>query len=253
MRIVCVIPARLKSTRFPKKMLAFLAGKPLLQRVWEAATAVPLFDEVVFAIDADETATLIESFGGDYLMTQETCQSGTDRLIEIHASGKISADIWVNWQGDEPFITAEMIGELLQSCHTEVSDIWTLKKKLVHEEEVTSPHIAKIVCDANNFALYCSRSAIPYYREACPASEKLFYKHIGLYAFTSEALQKIATLPPCYLEEAEKLEHLRFLFGGLKMKVHETSAEVIGIDLPEHLVKAEAHLQALLHVQGLYV
>jgi 3-deoxy-manno-octulosonate cytidylyltransferase (CMP-KDO synthetase) len=244
-KIACVIPARLKSTRFPRKMLATLKDKPLVQWVWESARKVSFFDEVVFAIDSEETAQLIRSFGGKYFMTSENCTNGTERLIELLERKLVHADIWVNWQGDEPFINEQMICDLLQSCDREDSDVWTLKKKIVKIEEASSPQIAKVVCDHRGYALYFSRSQIPYYRDATDPSQKNFYKHVGLYAFTPESLRKISRLQPCAIEVAEQLEQLRFLSHHLRIRVHETQCEVFGIDLPEHLVLAEAHLEKL--------
>jgi 3-deoxy-manno-octulosonate cytidylyltransferase (CMP-KDO synthetase) len=241
-KVACVIPARLKSTRFPRKMLSALKGKPLLQWVWESATKVGVFDEVAFAVDAEETANLVKSFGGKCFMTAENCLNGTERLIELYQSKAIVADIWVNWQGDEPFIQEKMITDLLQSCEREKSDMWTLKKKIVNPDEVNSPHFAKIVCDASGFALYFSRSQIPFYRDVTDFNSKEFFKHVGLYAFTAEALSKISKMQPCAIEIAEQLEQLRFLYNNLKIRVHETEYEVFGIDLPEHLAKAEAYL-----------
>ncbi|MBS0620683.1 MAG: 3-deoxy-manno-octulosonate cytidylyltransferase [Verrucomicrobia bacterium] len=238
-RVACIIPARLKSTRFPRKMLASLGGKPLLQRVYERASSVRCFDEIAFAVDSEEVRDLVHGFGGRVLMTSESCPSGTDRLVEVMQSGQVDADIWVNWQGDEPFIGEAMIQDLLQSCAIEPSDVWTLKKRIIDPSEVGNPHIAKLVCDQRGFALYFSRSQIPYYRDETDFSRQEFYKHIGLYAFTKEALQKISQIPPCPLEKAEQLEQLRFLFNGLKIRVHETEHEVFGIDLLEHLARAE--------------
>ncbi len=238
-KIACVVPARLKSTRFPRKMLSLLKGKPLLQWVWERASAVELFDSVTFAIDADETAKLIDRFGGKYIMTSEQCPSGTDRLVELMQRNLIEADIWVNWQGDEPFINGQMIRDLLQTCETDGSDVWTLKKKIVKMEEALSPHVVKVVCDSSDRALYFSRCPIPYYRDASPGERKIYFKHIGMYAYTQQALQKIAQFKPCEIEMAEQLEQLRFLYNGLRVHVHETEHEVFGIDLPEHLAAAE--------------
>lgn len=242
LKIACIIPARLRSTRFPQKMLKSLYGKPLLEWVWEQAKSVSVFDHIAFAIDAPETAELITSFGAPYYMTSPDCPSGTDRLVEVMQQNTLDADIWVNWQGDEPFITEEMIGQLLQSCEKKESDVWTLKKRIAHAGEIDNPHVAKVVCDSEDRALFFSRSAIPFYRDACPEEEKIFYKHVGLYAFTKKALQKIAFLPPCAIERAEQLEQLRFLSHGLIVTVHETDRDVFGIDLPEHLARAEAVL-----------
>ncbi|MBU1007901.1 3-deoxy-manno-octulosonate cytidylyltransferase [Candidatus Dependentiae bacterium] len=237
-RVVCIIPARLASTRFPQKLLHNLCDKPILQWVFEAARSVSSFDDVVFAVDAQQTFDLVRSFGGKAIMTSPDCQSGTDRLIEVVYSKKYIADIWVNWQGDEPFITEKMIQQLLATCETDDTDVWTLKKKIKFSADIASASIAKVVCDANDFAIYFSRNAIPFYREDS-IEERCYYKHVGLYAYTTKALETIASLGASDLEEAEKLEQLRFLQNRMKIKVHETDQEVVGIDTPQDLVKAE--------------
>lgn len=128
LKIICVIPARLYSTRFPKKILTLLHDKPLIRWVWEKACSISCFNQVVIAIDAEETRKVVQSFGAHYIMTSQECPTGTDRLIEVMQKGFMQADIWVNWQADEPFISEQMIKDLLQS--TSDSDIWTLKKEL---------------------------------------------------------------------------------------------------------------------------
>jgi len=238
-KIVCIIPARLASTRFPGKVLKSIQNKPMLSWVWHAAHATKLFDDVLFAIDSLWTADLIESFGGKYFMTSDECKNGTERLIELMQNQKVTADVWVNWQGDEPFITTTMIKDLLQSCSKNDADIWTLCKRIEDYQEIANPHVAKVVRDANNNALYFSRSTIPYYRDPRAQINKTFYKHIGIYAYTTTALKKIAELSTADIEDAEQLEQLRFLYNGLTIKVHETNTEVFGIDLPEHIEKAE--------------
>lgn len=238
MKTVCVIPARLKSTRFPRKVLAQLGDKPLLQWVWEAATACPQFDDVVFAIDHAETEKLIASFGGRSLMTSESCPSGTDRLIELMETGQVEGDVWVNWQGDEPFVNREMIDDLLQSAEQSQSDIWTLRKQIENPEEITRPQVVKVVTDLKGKALYFSRSPIPFARMENPT----YYKHIGLYAYTQEALKKIQQMAPSTLEKCEGLEQLRFMEQGLSIEVHETAFETQGIDVPEDLIAAKKFL-----------
>ncbi len=237
MDVICVIPARLGSTRFPRKVLAPLKGRPLIQWVYEAAKKVSRFREVVLAVDAEETRLVAKSFGARALMTSSECQSGTDRLIELVGKGELKADIFVNWQGDEPFVAPELIDQLLQTAGRDGCSIWTLCKQI---EDAASPHIVKVVRTHANEALYFSRSPIPYYRGS---QKKIYYKHIGLYAYTLDALKKIANLPPSPLEEAEMLEQLRFLQGGLKIKVHETTHEIFGIDTPEQLESAKLLLQ----------
>lgn len=241
LKIICVIPARLHSTRFPRKILALLHNKPLIQWVWEKACSISCFDQVVIAVDAEETREIVQSFGANCMMTSQECPTGTDRLIEVMQKSSMQADIWVNWQADEPFINEQMIKDLLQSPYN--SDIWTLKKKMVNPSDILSPHVTKVICNHEGHALYFSRHAIPYYRDQNPL--QLYYQHIGLYAFSQKALEKISQLDSCGIEEAEKLEQLRFLFHNLRIRVSETQESSLGIDLPEHLAKAEKYLEAL--------
>lgn len=249
-KIVCVIPARLASSRFPNKLLSSLLNKPLLQWVWQAATSVETFAEVVFAIDNVKTADLLKQFNAKFIMTPATCNSGTDRLVFLQNEKLLSGDIWVNWQGDEPFITEKMINTLLQSIETDTADMWTLKKKIVDPEQINASNIAKLVCDFKGYAMYFSRSPIPFYREdgnTIPFEQKEYYKHVGLYAYTSNALGQIGQIKTISkLEEAEKLEQLRFLQYGIKIKVHETNQEVQGIDTPQDLARAEEIARKLL-------
>ena len=225
-RINCVIPARLHSTRFPKKILAMIQGKPMLQWVWERANQCPQFDDILFAIDSTEAAELIDSFGGRWVMTDEAHPNATRRIIELVEKGVIDGDVIVNWQADEPFVHQEMIANLLQG----EGDVWTLKKKIEREAELEDPSVVKVVTDVEDRALYFSRHAIPFQRGSMP-----LYKHIGLYAYTKEALQKISTFDESEIENCEGLEQLGFLYHGLKIQVHETQFETVGIDLPEHL------------------
>jgi 3-deoxy-D-manno-octulosonate cytidylyltransferase len=234
-KIACVIPARLQSTRFPRKILAPLHNKPLIQWVWEAAQSVPLFDSVTVAVDAEETARIVQAFGGQPMMTSVDCPSGTMRVCELIEKNQIDADIFVCWQGDEPFLHETMIAELLQTAQTDGADVWTLKKRVSDLKEIHSPHVAKVVTDAEGNALYFSRSPIPYHRDM---KEVVYYKHIGIYAYTKNALKKLAHLPLSYLSDAEQLEQLNFLYHGLKIRVHETEHEGFGVDIPEHLEKA---------------
>jgi 3-deoxy-manno-octulosonate cytidylyltransferase (CMP-KDO synthetase) len=246
MKIICIIPARLQSTRFPQKILKPLAGKPLLQWVWEAAHKTKLFNNVIFAIDSEKTAQLINNFGGKYIMTSQDCKCGTDRLVELVRHKKVDGDIFVNWQADEPFITKQMIIDLLQSCTTDNADMWTLKKRITKKEEIMSVNVAKVVCDKNNFALYFSRNPIPRYRDAAAyRAEHVYYKHIGIFAYKKETLLKISTLDKCYLEDAEKLEQLRFLSNNISVKLHDTDGVVIGIDTKDDLKKAEKYVTKL--------
>lgn len=228
----CVIPARLGSGRFPRKMLALLGGKPLLQWAYDRARLVPFFDRVAIAVDSEELYLAVSQFADEVYLTSADCPSGTDRLVELRESKQLHGDVWVNWQGDEPFIAEEAIEILLQSIDDPEGEIWTLKKKIDDPKAIASPHVVKVVCDAKGKALYFSRSAIPF--ESAPV-----YKHVGLYAFSDAALGKIAHLSPCPLEKQERLEQLRFLFHGMQIHVHETNQEIFGIDTKEDLAFAE--------------
>lgn len=231
-----MIPARLDSTRFPKKVLANLGDRPLLDWVFEAAIRCDQFDHVTFAIDSDETALLLEKIGAPYVMTSKECPSGTKRLIECVLSTEVESDIWVNWQADEPFIGSEMIDELLQS---DDGDIWTLKQKITDQSELEDPNVVKVVTDRFNHALYFSRHTIPFVSQI---SDQTFYKHIGLYAFSQRAVEMIATHPVSDIEVSERLEQLTFLYEGLKISVHETEHSTVGIDTKEDLAQAIAML-----------
>jgi 3-deoxy-manno-octulosonate cytidylyltransferase (CMP-KDO synthetase) len=242
-KVVCIIPARLASTRFPEKVLQSLAGKPVLQWVWEAAKKVSLFDECHFAIDDVKIANLLDRFGASWFMTSRSAEAGTDRLIEIMDRKLVSSDIWVNWQGDEPFINAEMIEDLLQTAAHDGMDVWTLKKLITIKEQIKGTNTAKVVTDNKGNALYFSRSPVPFYRDH-DFEQGVFYKHVGLYAFTTKGLQMMQQLPIGKLEQAEKLEMLRLLENGIKIRLHETLFEARGIDTPEDLRYAEITVQS---------
>lgn len=241
-KIVCIIPSRLKSTRFPSKPLALINNKPMIQWVWEAAVATELFDEIVVATDSPELAQFVTSFGANFLMTSEQCLTGTDRLIEIMSNGLLTADIWVNWQGDEPLVNRTIIENLLQSCATNDADIWTLKKQICDPHEVNELSVGKVVANRAGFMLYTSRTPIPLYYNT-HISKRIYYKHIGLYAFTTNALRTIAQMGPSQLENIEMSEQLRWLDYGLSIRVHETQHEVVSIDFPEHIIKAEEFMR----------
>lgn len=245
-KVVCVIPARLASQRFPHKMLATLAGRPLLAWAWEAANKVPYFDEVVCAVDDELLLDSVASFGGRAVLTSVDCPTGTDRLAELATRGVIDADVWVNWQGDEPFIHTAMVTTLLQSINAQDEDIWTLRSRITNVDDIASRHIAKVVCDRAGRALYFSRAGIPCSRDitdlagmAQLVAQGLYYKHVGLYAFTQQALVHVAGMGSSVCEDLEKLEMLRWLEYGLRVQVHTTEHEVFGIDRPEDLRRAE--------------
>lgn len=205
----------------------------MIEHVWIGAKKCPEFSEVYFAIDSEEVAKVIDSFGGNWKMTAPECPSGTHRLIEFVETYNIKADVFVNWQADEPLVSSQMIAELLQGIYNPLEEIWTLKKE-VHGEEILNPNVVKVVCDAFGKALYFSRSPIPFEREQTGIS---IYKHIGLYAYRYEALCRIKNLSITPLAKAESLEQLTFLENGLYIRVFPTQEETIGVDTPSDLIK----------------
>lgn len=244
-KIICVIPARLASFRFPEKMLVSLHGRPLLSWVWDAAKKVTVFDDVIFAVDDQRLLDCVESFGGKGILTSVDCQCGTDRLVELVVDKKIDADVFVNWQGDEPFIHEAMILDLLQTIDQPGQDVWTLKTRISKAAEIQERN-AKVVTAQDGRAITFSRAPIPCVRDTTNLEELLalglYYKAVGIYAFTAKALKLIATMGNSQLEQVEKLEMLRWLDYGLPVFVHETAYEVFGIDTPEDLAKAEKFL-----------
>ena len=241
MKTLCIIPARLESTRFPKKILCTLLDKPMLVWVYEAACRVKAFDKVVFAIDSLEAAALLDRYQIPYHTTPKELASGTDRLAYLCKNNLEKADVWVNWQADEPLISEKMILDLLEVAHTKEADVYTLKKRLESHQEIFSSHICKVVSNIEGSALYFSRSPIPASRDGNWDYKNLF-KHVGLYAFPEKTLKTLDTLAACPYEEEEKLEQLRFLYNGLKVQLGLTEEEAFGIDLKEQLVEAERML-----------
>ncbi|MBR1469972.1 MAG: 3-deoxy-manno-octulosonate cytidylyltransferase [Prevotella sp.] len=240
MKYLAVIPARYASTRFPGKPLAMLGGKTVIQRVYEQVAKV--IDEVFVATDDDRIFREVERFGGRAVMTSTHHRSGTDRIEE--AVGKIGtqADVIINVQGDEPFIQTSQIETLCRQFDDPTTQIATLGKPFATMEAAENPNSPKIVVDNNGFALYFSRSVIPFVRgtERSEWLEKFpFLKHIGLYAYRRDVLREITQLPPSLLELAESLEQLRWLQNGYRIRVGLTDIETIGIDTPEDLARAE--------------
>lgn len=232
MKILCVIPARFASTRLPGKPLADIAGKPMIQHVYERAKLAELPFDVIVATDHELVYKTVLNFGGKAMMTAPDHPTGTDRLAEV-AAGYPDVDVLVNIQGDEPLIAPEVIDRLAGAFenNSEIS-MATLMTRM-GEEEYNNPNAVKVVTDQNGYALYFSRSLIPYPRKA----DKNFavYKHVGIYAYRRDFLMKFANLPSTPLEQAESLEQLRALEHGYKIKVLETDHQFIGVDTPEDL------------------
>ncbi len=245
MGVVCVIPARYASTRFPGKPLADLGGKPLIQWVYERAREASTIDTVYVATDDERIAAAVKDFGGNACMTSTECHSGTDRIAEAVGSINGDIDIVVNVQGDEPLISPRTIDAtvngLLQSPECMVS---TPAVPINAEEAFTSPHVVKVVFDVRGVALYFSRSPIPSSaRRTAPPEDGVYgYKHLGLYVYRREILEQFSRMPPARLEETEKLEQLRLLENGVPIKVVAVEEDSSGIDTPDELASLRQRL-----------
>ena len=243
MKFIAVIPARYASTRFPGKPLAVLGGKTVIQRVYEQAVSV--LPEAYVATDDERIFQAVEAFGGRAVMTRADHKSGTDRIEEAVEKIATDADVIINIQGDEPFIQPSQIETLMQLFDNPATQIGTLGKRFETIDAVRNPNSPKIVTDHRGFALYFSRSVIPYIR-GIEADEWLthypFLKHLGIYAYRREVLAEVTRLPQSALEKAESLEQLRWLENGYRIRVGLTDVETVGIDTPEDLARAEAFL-----------
>ena len=243
MTFTAIIPARYASTRFPGKPLAVLGGKTVIQRVYEQVSSV--LSEVYVATDDERIFACVESFGGKAVMTRNDHQSGTDRIQEAVEKTDTNADVIINVQGDEPFIQPSQIQTLMQLFDEPSTQIGTLGKLFESLEAVENPNSPKIVTDVRGFALYFSRSVIPYIRGKQQENwfgEYPFLKHLGVYAYRREVLAEVTKLPQSSLEKAESLEQLRWLQNGYRIRVGLTDVETVGIDTPEDLQRAEQFL-----------
>lgn len=247
MKFIAIIPARYASTRFPAKPLALLGGKPIIQRVYERVSQA--FENVCVATDDDRIYKAVKSFGGQVVMTSTSHRSGTDRCYEAYGKLGIEADVVVNVQGDEPFIDLSQLEEIKHCFDDATTQIATLVKPFAADapfEAIANPNSPKVVVSNDDYALYFSRSVIPYLR-GIPQEEWVakhrYLKHIGLYAYRTEVLKDITSMPQGELEQCESLEQLRWLQAGLRIKVGYTDVETIGIDTPEDLQRAENFLK----------
>ena len=244
MTFTAIIPARYASTRFPGKPLAVLGGKTVIQRVYEQVSS--MLSEVYVATDDQRIFDCVASFGGKAVMTRTDHQSGTDRIEEAVEKTATLADVIINVQGDEPFIQPSQIQTLMQLFDDPSTQIGTLGKPFESLEAVENPNSPKIVTDNRGFALYFSRSIIPYIRGKALTDwfgEYPFLKHLGVYAYRREVLAEVTKLPQSSLEKAESLEQLRWLQNGYRIRVGLTDVETVGIDTPEDLKKAELFLK----------
>lgn len=244
MKFIGIIPARYASTRFPGKPLAMLGGRTVIQRVYEQVAAV--LEEAYVATDDERIFKAVEEFGGRVVMTRQDHKSGTDRIEEAAEKIGTQADVIINIQGDEPFIQKSQIETLKSLFENSETQIGTLGKKFESIEAATNPNSPKIVTDKNGFALYFSRSVIPYIRgkeQAEWLQHFPFLKHLGLYAYRRDVLRQITQLPQSPLELAESLEQLRWLENGYRIRVGLTDVETVGIDTPEDLRRAEEFIK----------
>jgi 3-deoxy-manno-octulosonate cytidylyltransferase (CMP-KDO synthetase) len=239
MRIAGVIPARLNSTRLSRKVLREIAGRPMVEWVWRAGASSGLMDPVVVATDSDEVAEVCRARGIPVAMTSADCASGTDRVREVART--LDADVYVNIQGDEPTLTAEFFPPLLKLFDRPEVEVATLAVECPHEEW-GNPNAVKVVTALDGRALYFSRAAIPFDRDA--SGYVGYRKHLGIYAYRKAALERFAALPPSPLEKIERLEQLRLLENGIALYVADAPRDTIGVDTEEGLVKAEEALLA---------
>lgn len=247
MKFIGIIPARYASTRFPGKPLALLGGKPVIQHVYEKVAAV--LEAAYVATDNERIYDVVKSFGGQVVMTRTDHKSGTDRIEE--AIEKIGGewDVVVNVQGDEPFVAKNQLDTICHCFDDPTTQIATLGKPFESMEAVQNPNSPKIVVDNMGFAMYFSRSVIPYVRGKEMSSWLTHYpflKHLGIYAYRKDVLRQVTQLPQSSLEIAESLEQLRWLQNGFKIKVGTTDVETVGIDTPQDLERAEEFLKAQL-------
>ena len=240
MKCIAIIPARYASTRFPGKPLVEINGKPMVQHVYERAMSSELFKRVIVATDDERIQSTVLDFGGEAVMTNSGHQSGTDRCGEAIYGVNESFDVVVNIQGDEPFIHASQLTELVNLFKTTPAQIGTLKKSISNVDDVFNPNVVKVVSGSDKRALYFSRNPIPFVRDAEKETwlnKHTFFKHLGLYGYRFEILKELVQLKPSALELSENLEQLRWLENGYQIFIAETHHESIGIDTPEDLSK----------------
>ena len=241
MKIIAVIPARYEASRFPGKLLAPLGGIPVIVQTYRTVVQTQLFDEVLVATDDNRIAKVIEAEGGKVFLSQKPHACGSDRIAE--AVERHTAEIVVNVQGDEPFIHRESLADLLtvfEQDNAKAIALASLMVQITNPEAIQNPNNVKVIVDEADTALYFSRSPIPYHRDATLTA--VYHKHIGIYAFRREALLSFSQSEMTPLEKAEKIECIRYLEQGKKIKMVKTTHESIGIDTPEDLAQANQQL-----------
>ena len=232
MKAICVIPARYASTRLPGKPLRLIAGVPMICRVYDRASKAKFIDKAIVATDDERIFKAVKEYGGDVMMTRADHPTGTDRLAEVAAAFN-DVDLIVNVQGDEPLIEPSLIDNLISLFNDDADlQMATIATELKKEEEINNPNNVKVISDLNGYALYFSRSVIPYPRNV---GKSKVYKHIGIYAYRREFLLKYAKMSPTPLEKTESLEQLRALENGYKIKVLHSDNQFVGVDTEEDL------------------
>ena len=242
MKVIAMIPARYNASRFPGKLMQDLGGKPVITRTYEATVNTNLFDEVYVVTDSQIIFDTISNGGGNVVMSKKEHECGSDRIAE--AVENIDVHVVVNVQGDEPFIDEVSLKKLIEVFKNDTNkeiDLASLKVQITNKEDIQNPNNVKVITDVNNFAIYFSRSVIPYHRDQ--EIEVKYYKHKGVYAFRKEALLDFYKNPVTPLEAAEKIEAIRYQELGKKIKMVETHVEAIGIDTSEDLEKAKQYLK----------
>lgn len=240
--VIVVIPARFGSSRFPGKPLALLAGKLLIQHVYERVQGARGITRTLVATDDNRIMTAVEQFGGTALMIDGSFRTGTDRVAAV--AQRVSGDMYVNLQGDEILLHPGMLNDLIDPFINSGASIGTLKRRITSSEEALNPGVVKVVTKPNGDALYFSRAPIPHIRDTPgDISSGLYYIHLGIYIYTRDSLLQFADLPTGTLEDAEKLEQLRALEYGLSIKVWETTHPSLRIDTPDDVVRASLLLQ----------
>ena len=241
MKLIAMIPARYGATRFPAKLMQDLCGKPVIVHTYQRVADTHLFDQVYVVTDDDRIEKAIREVGGSVIRSQKQHNSGSDRLAE--ASKNLEVDIIVNVQGDEPFTDKENLQKVIDIFANDPQKniaVASLMERITNPDDIANPNNVKVVVNKFNEALYFSRSVIPFPRD--PNTAVPYYKHIGIYAYRKDALQQFTQLPPSQLEETEKLEQLRYLENGFKIRLAVTDIPTIGIDTPEDLEKARQRL-----------
>ena len=251
--IVGIIPARFASTRLIGKPLADICGKPMIQHTYTNAKKSKLLDKIVIAVDDEKVYQVVKDFGAEVFMTPKNCPSGSDRIAIV--TEKIpDASIIVNIQGDEPFIKGKMIDEAIEPLLFDRKvNLSTLARRITNVEEMKSPAVVKVVFDYKNYALYFSRAPIPYVRDAKTNLARIqtaeIYKHIGLYVYRRDTLLNFTQLKPTDLEQIEKLEQLRFLEHGFKLKIVVTDFDSLSVDTPKDLELARRYYEKTIRHQ----